>query len=290
MPPLPQQRLLRFCVLMLAVVPLSNALAVGAPPPVAMRVQSGRLFLPLRVNGTPTEALLDSAAEMTIVDSAYARTLKLALTGADVAHGSGGDQATRFADHVTLEAGGVRLGPQTVAVLDLKDVSERLVHAPVTVVLGRELFDAARLEIDINGGTLRRLSRATRPPGVELALAAHAGIESVPVTVEGNAANADLDLGNGTDVLIGRQFALAHGLLRPERIVERAAGGGIGGGIEREVIVLARLEIAGRSFENVRATVDPLPTAGELNIGVSILREFVLVTDFHARRVWLRAH
>ena len=270
-------------------LPLSR-MAAAAPSPAseALNLRGNRLFLPVTVNGVTTEAILDSAAEMTFIDEKFARRVGLVSHGDDIARGSGGEQKTRFAEGVTLRAAGVTLAKRTVAVLDLDELSSRLVGEPIRVIVGRELFDAARLEIDIEKGTIRRLSRTTDPSGIRLALGSHAGIENVPVIVEGAAARADLDLGNGSEVLIGKIFADSHALSQPQRIIERKSGGGIGGAINRDVILLSRLEIGGRTFENVRAAIDPLDTAGEVNVGVDILRNFVLVTDFAQHRVWLR--
>jgi hypothetical protein len=158
----------------------------------------------------------------------------------------------------------------------------------VRLILGRELFDAARLAININAGTIGVTERGAIPPGVRLALAEHAGIESFPVEVEGIAnVAADFDLGNGSDILIGKRFAREHGLLTPERIVAREKGGGLGGAIEREVIVLGHLAVAAHDFHDVRAVVDPMDNAGDLNFGVEILRQFVMVVDFGRDAIWL---
>ncbi len=156
------------------------------------------------------------------------------------------------------------------------------------MVLGRELFDAARLEIDIAGGTIRTLDRSTQPRGVKLPLTTQRGVESLPCKVEGRAAQADIDLGNGSEVLVGKAFAQRHGLLQPGRVVERKAGGGIGGGVVRDIVVLASLEIAGVKLESVRAAIDEQETAGEINVGTSVLRRFVLVIDYSQHAAWFR--
>ncbi|HKE92675.1 MAG TPA: hypothetical protein VKB34_00100, partial [Povalibacter sp.] len=77
-------------------------------------------------------------------------------------------------------------------------------------------------------------------------------------------------------------------LLRPERIIERKSGGGIGGAVVRDMVVLSSLEVAGVKFENVGAAIDPQDSAGDVNIGTSILRRFVLVIDFPGRAVWFQ--
>ena len=39
--------------------------------------------------------------------------------------------------------------------------------------------------------------------------------------------------------------------------------------------------------DDVRAVVDPMGNAGDLNLGVKILREFVMVVDFGRHSIWL---
>ena len=47
------------------------------------------------------------------------------------------------------------------------------------------------------------------------------------------------------------------------------------------------LTVAGRTFRNVPAAIDDQPNANDLNVGTSILKEFLIVTDFKQRAVWL---
>jgi len=266
---------------------LALAAAAAAEAPAALSVRGERLFLAVEVNGKKTDALLDSAAESSLIDPSFASELKLPVSGEATARGSGGQQPARFA-RVSVRAASVSMPDLTVAVVDLSDVSRRLVGSPVRFILGRELFDAARLRIDIDGGSIHVLDRRSPVKGMELALTGHAGIESIPVRVEGITAAADIDLGNGGDVLIGKAFAERRGLLSPGRIVATQRGGGIGGEIERELIRLATLEIADSTLRDVEAAVDPMDNAGDLNLGVKVLRRFIIVADFAQRRIWLQ--
>lgn len=245
-----------------------------------------RIFIPVTINGVAAEALLDSAAEMSFVDPGFARKLGLEARGSETAKGSGGNAQVQFADGVNIEAAGVKLANLTVALLDMEALSRRLGEADLRIILGREFFDAARVRIDIAGGRLDTLGPSEEPRGVKLALTSARGIESVPCRVEGVETDADIDLGNGSDVLVGRAFAQAHGLLAPARIIGRKTGGGIGGSVERELVTLSSLEIAGVTFKDVAAAIDPQPTAGPVNVGTSILRHFVLVIDYGGRAAW----
>lgn len=259
------------------VLPISVALA----DPLVVR--GNRLFVAASVNGHPVEALLDSAAEISVADAAAADGLGLGAGDDITARGSGGTQKARLVPSADLAALGVAIKGVPVAVVDLSDVSARLVGRRIEFILGRDFFGSARLAIDIEAGVISVLPAATVPDGRELAITEHDGIVAIPVDAGGLAVQADFDLGNGTGVLISQ--ALSKRLaLKP---VGLEPAGGIGGSKLREVVYLPSLTIAGRRFEHVRAHVDPLENAGDLNIGVPQLRQFRIVTDFAAGKVWL---
>ena len=259
--------------------------AVAAAEP--LELFNERLFIPATVNGERTLALLDSGAEMTVLDDDFARRLGLATEGSAVGRGTGAQtvEAT-FAEHLRVEAAGVSL-EQRAAVIDLGEVSQRLVGRDVELILGRDIFDNARLRIDIEGGTIETAAEPG-PGAVRLPVTNRRGVPTVPVTVEGQEpVQADFDLGNGSGVIVGRAYAERAGLAAPERIVGRRSGGGIGGAVERDRIVLRSLVVAGREFRDVPADIDASADGADLNIGTSILRHFIVTTDFARESVWL---
>lgn len=261
-------------------------LPAGAARAVPVEMLNDRPFIPITVNGKPVIALLDSAAEMTIIDDDAAARLGLTVSGSATAHGSGAAaMQARFADHVAVEAVGIGLEVRA-GILDLGEVSGRLIGRPVDMLLGRDLFDNARLRLDYAAGTLTIAEGA--PRGVRLPLGEFRGVPTIPAAVEGHApVQTVLDTGNGSEVLVGRAYARRIGLLAPGRIVARSQGGGLGGARTRDIVILRSVTIAGRTFRNVRAAIDPGETASDLNIGTSILRHFILTTDFAGRQVWL---
>ena len=250
-----------------------------------------RLQIDAKVNGRAVVALFDSAAETTILDRKFAHALN--LTGGQVVAGQGSGQASFTATligGVQLDALGLSLANQTVAVADLTDVGHRLLHQQLDVILGREIFAAARLAIDTEGRRIAVVPRGRKPQGVRLELVTEHGVETVPVRVEGSGpVRATLDLGNGSQILISEALARRMNLLTGGRPVSVVRGGGLGGEATRQVVRLGDLELAGRRFTGVVAAIDPQPSASDLNIGVSILRHFRITTDFANHSVWLDA-
>ena len=259
---------------------LAVASSVAAEP---LKFFNGRLFIPATVNGVETEALLDSGAEGTIVDPALAAKAKFAVGTPQVIKGSAGSEQARIVEGVTLKALDVELHPEAVVVLDLTDLSTRLIKRPTHAIVGRELFDAARLSIDINGGTIAVADKVVTPPGQKLGLSAHAGIESIPVRANGLEVQAEFDLGNGSDVMISRDLAKKLHL----KIIGKREGGGIGGAIQRDYVRLGTLEVAGRKFHNIPANIDDQPSHNDMNVGTAILKNFLITADFKDRAVWL---
>jgi hypothetical protein len=183
-------------------------LAAALLPPGAAQAEpvemvNNRPFIAATVNGHPISALLDSAAEMTLIDDDAAARLGLIPTGTATAHGSGAAaMQARFADHVAIEAAGVGLEVRA-GILDLGEVSGRLLGRPVEMLLGRDLFDNARLRLDYAAGTLTLAEG--EPRGVRLPLGEFRGIPTISAAVEGHEpVQTVLDTGNGTEVLVGR--------------------------------------------------------------------------------------
>jgi len=267
---------------------LSAALA-AALSSTPLIVRGHRLFVPARINGVTTEAVLDSAAEASFVDDGFAVRIGAGPGKPVTARGSGGEAKAELIEGARIEAAGLTLDGLTIGVTDLDDVGARLFGRPLDAIVGRELFDRARLGIDIAGGRLTVLPREKRPRGKRLTLSSWHGIETLPVSIEGGApVQAEFDLGNGSDVTVSKAFAEKAGLLAPGRVVAHEHGGGIGGKVHRPVVVLKTLKLAGVTFRDVRATVDAQPNAAAANIGVKLLRRFAIVTDFAQKSVWLQ--
>jgi predicted aspartyl protease len=280
--------LIRLC---LAASALLLAACASAPPPAPdLRVSGNRLFIAAEINGQPIEALLDSGAEMTLLDAAAASRLGLGTAGSADVRGSGAaTEEVTFAEGLQTRAAGITLENQMAAVLDLTDISARVVGEPVAAILGREIFDAARLYLDIETGTFRTTGDTALDGAVRLPLTDAMGIKQVPVRIEGQPESlADFDLGNGSRVLISEAFARRAGLLEPARITGTESGGGIGGAVTRQLVTLETLEIAGQTLRNVEAAIDPSPDAPDANVGVSVLRRFDMLIDFPGGAVWLR--
>jgi hypothetical protein len=85
---------------------------------------------------------------LSFVDTEFARKIGLMAAEEVTAKGSGEKNfSVPLAKGVTLSAAGLTLRDQTVAIGDLSDVGRRLLGHTLGMILGRELFDAARCEL-----------------------------------------------------------------------------------------------------------------------------------------------
>ena len=259
----------------------------SAALPVQMKRAGGHLLIPVTVGGRTVDAVLDTAAEASVVDQAFAAQLGLRSYRTATARGSGAASIqTRLVKGVVLQVAGLTLHPRFVAVIDLGDIGRRLIGRPISMILGREFFDASRIAVDVDAATLTPLDRSREPAGRKLVLTPRRGVEQVAVTIEGIAATADFDIGNAGHVLIGEAFAARHGLLKG-RPLGSIGGGGIGGEARQTTLALKSLDLAGRRFTNIAAAIDANPDAADCNVGTQVLRSFGIVADFARRAVWL---
>jgi len=267
---------------------LVPCLAAAAPPRMRahhLEVIDNRLFVPAVVNGVPTSALLDSTARQSIIDHGFASRIGVRPVeeGQQAVAAPGHQptieeleteiaQALDRTDQVSVELLVMGFGgPMTISDLAARYGAPSGRH--VDMVIGPEFF-LLTLRIDIDGGSYQRLDRV-RPRGVRLPLrGADRGAPTILVTLgDRDPVRAIFDLGSGEAVRIGRGYATRIGL------IPRATG------VERS-LVLPSLTIAGRTFRDVTAAIDPSESAADLDIGVPILRQFIITTDF-PDAIWL---
>jgi predicted aspartyl protease len=251
-------------------------------------VHDRQILLPIAVNGQAAEAWLDSGAGATVLDAAFATRLGVALGGGIEAHGVAGGVAGAHEARVDLEAAGLTMADRRVMVMDLSAVA-RVVQRPVQVLLGRDVFDQAVVDIDFQGRRISLIPRAEFvPPGdLPLSLRPSADLRSLFIVVAGVPTEAILDLGNGGGLLLDRDFAEATHLLAGRRLSTELAVGADG---PRESVQasLDRVRLGGLAFDGVPTVITPgLTSRVPANVGLQLLSRFRLTIDFAGDRIWM---
>ncbi|NTX50155.1 retropepsin-like aspartic protease [Myxococcus sp. CA039A] len=248
-----------------------------------------RVYIPAQVNGRATQVLLDSGAEMTVVDTAYARELGLKTQGQLAAVGSGGQAQAQFAGGVDITVGNLRLTGLTVAVIDLAEVARHLGHS-LPVILGKEAFNQLVVDVDFPNRrvafheprSFKAPPRAVRIPLVESA----GGQRAVQLSIEDRPAIEVLfDVGNGGALSLFPAYWQQAGLLTGRRS-SKTLSGAVGGMRERDVATLKHIQFAGVTLKNVPTVFDDAGKSMSAsdrvmgNVGLDVLGRFRMITDY----------
>ncbi|MEW5686980.1 MAG: aspartyl protease family protein [Pseudomonadota bacterium] len=255
-----------------------------------------RINIPASINGTATTVMLDSGAETTVIDKAYAETLGLKPTAVVEAVGTGGRDVAELVSGVTIKVGDVELRDMTVALLDLKPIAAAL-GRPLPAVLGKEVLNALTVQLDFAGKTItfHDPARFQPAPGfVPVPVSNVSGLHAIPATIEGGKpVLMDFDLGNGQPLLIFPSYWKPQGMLE-NRPTTKTLSGAVGGMRTRNVAVVKTLTLAGVTLRDIPATFgDDDNSAYNVghtggNIGMPILGRFDLVTDYARNRILLK--
>ncbi|HYF23465.1 MAG TPA: retroviral-like aspartic protease family protein [Caulobacteraceae bacterium] len=252
------------------------------------------LLLEGTVNGRTAPMLVDSGAQYTVVDRAFAEQVGLepALAPPVVAWGLTGGPSVGRAARLDAEVGPMRLQGLRAAVLDLSAVSAFGGRA-FPVILGRDVLGAVTADLDFP----RRRVVFHRPEAfVWPAAASTVAVRSGPaglfaaVTVEGRGpVEALVDTGASTALALSEATARETGLLDGRRV--RTAPSVSLGGISADRLVRAeRVGFAGRTFEDVTVQIYVPPSAPgvpQALVGVGLLERFRVLLDVGAGRLGL---
>jgi len=278
--------------LILAVV-VTPACAPKAQAPVAHAipfqfVMQRQIVFPMTVDGKPAEAWLDSGASATVLDMAFAKKLGIELGQAITARGVAGQVTDVRLAKADLVAGDLAMPGRRIVVMDLSNIA-RITHRPVEVLLGRDVFDQAVVDIDFEGRKLELIPRdAFRPPSAApVPLKPSADLRSLPIEVAGTPMQAILDLGNSGGLLIDREFA-DHYRLLDGRPLSNDLGVGAEGAREQALAELDKVSVGGMRFDRVPTVATAgLSSRAPANVGIEILSRFHLTIDYAGDRIWM---
>jgi hypothetical protein len=256
-----------------------------------------QIFIPATVNGRAVNLILDSGADITVVDKTLATSMGLKLSAAAPVTGTGGESTMQLVPDLEVRIGELGLHHVTAGVIDLSVMAGQLGHA-LPLILGKEVFNQLIVDIDFPHRRIafNEPANFSVPAGaVRVPLGRHGDNRSVPVSVEGGTSVAfDFDLGSNSPLIVYPAYRDGAHLLDGRR-QSVGLSAGVGGLIKPRCATLRYITLAGTRLANVPADF-PEPADGTLNsdrtagnIGLPVFSRFRLITDYAHDELWLVA-
>lgn len=252
------------------------------------------IFVPLTINGKTKLWIIDSGAEVTVVEKEFADTLGLVQEGKLTGVGAVTTADFSFTVLPPFELNGIAFDSQKVAVFSINDLFRKSSGIEIGGILGYDFLSRLVTRVDYAKQLLTFYepdSFVYKGDGVVLdAPLTKSNMFQIPITVDDSLSGSwDLDLGaSGLDFLY--PYAESHGLLTRSGISRMSFGAG--GGQLSTTIQFQTISMAG--FTKSKPLID-IQTAkgtgafshGELagNAGNDFFRHFTLYLDYKREKV-----
>lgn len=253
-----------------------------------------QIFIPATLKGQDIALMLDTGAEVTLVDKSLAEALGIVSEGEIPAVGTAGSEGVALARGVDIRLGHVTLKNLTVGIYDFAPLAAAL-GRPLPVLLGKEVLNEAVVDIDFAARRIRVIDRQAyrpAPEAHELPLTTAAGLRAAPIRIEGGPEVMGMfDLGSAVPLTLFPAYAAERGLLEG-RPVSEGRSHGVGGQSTSRLTTLKRLTLAGFDLEAVPASVPEAHgvwarETAAANLGLPIFSRFRLAVDFAGDRLFL---
>ena len=266
---------------------------------VPFELNANHIYLRATINGSkPLWFLLDTGAEMSVVDSSVASSVGLTSTGSATARGSGeGTMKAGFAQGVTLAVGRAVATGQTVVTLPL-DALEPIDGRTIDGILGHDFIAEFVVTIDyaqrcVSFRDPSRYDTASIRGGERVPIEIEGGIPRISGTVDVPGASAvdglfTVDTGSRTALSFNSPFVQSNAAVKrlADASLDAPYGFGIGGATKTRVGRIDAFRIGGVRFERPvigfsfdSKGVDATSTIAG-NIGGEIMRRFRVTFDY----------
>jgi hypothetical protein len=258
---------------------------------IPFRYIEGHLYIPAIVDGKERPWVLDTGAGMTVIRKTYAEELGLALEGDIAGRGGGGVVSASFATLPPLQLAGIEFDEQTVAVIDMSELTRRL-GLDIVGILGYDFLSRFVTKIDYANELVSFYDPETftyTGNGTTVGMHMEQSQFEVEATLDGTLKGSWLfDIGAGTTHLHGA-LAKREGYADGPGIV--SMGHGAGNEYQSKTVTCQRMEFAGFTVDDPRISFhyggsDTVFAADQMGIlGNSLFRNFVLYCDYAHERV-----
>jgi predicted aspartyl protease len=247
----------------------------------AMDLSSGSIVLKVQIAGETIDAVLDTGASHSGIDSSLAKRLGIAAAKSVSLNGFSKQVQAHQSVGTQITVAGNEY-PTSLIIADMTPMG-----LEQKMILGRDFLDIHIIELDFANSRFRLLDSAgvRDLPSVPIPLLSYERrILRIPVRINGQEEFADLDLGNQSALLISDSAAarLVPGLPR-----STWATRDVSGLLTTGSVVVPVLSVAGTDLRSVPALVMTLPDNASANVGLPVLRRFGMVLDLGKSRLWL---
>ncbi|HYE43419.1 MAG TPA: aspartyl protease family protein [Caulobacteraceae bacterium] len=247
--------------------------------------RTGLVTVTATLNGREVHALVDSGAQFSVLDRAFAQSF-----GPDatyplpmMAYGVGGAPQVGRGITVDVTVGGLTLDRLRAAVLDLGPLAGGA-GVPIPLILGQDMLHALVADIDFPGRRIRFADRETYalPAGAVAAPVRSQGKALLAqVTVEGKPLEVVVDTGASAALSLTTDTAETLGLFdgRPARSAQSVVLGGVTWG---RIVEVERVDFAGQTVRDAEVHIfksQPIPGFPKGLLGQGVLRRHRVVLD-----------
>lgn len=253
-----------------------------------------RMFFPATINGRQVEVMLDSGAEVTVLDKRFVTELGLVSAGDLTAQGAGGSGQYGIVQGVQIQLGALGISNSRTVGVDLAQIEKGVGHR-LPIVLGGAVLDHTVIEIDYQNRRVAFHDPAhfDRPDGMQVhRLHDAGGNRAIDVLIEGRTARMVFDIGNAWPALLYPRFWQVDGFLKGRK-VSTTMTGGFGGMHPAQISRVRELRIGDTAFKEV-----PVPLTAQRvmhaasagldgNLGMPVVSRFHVIIDFPQQQVLL---
>lgn len=272
-------------------LPASSVIQTAAPVTVQLTQNLGHLYVPVQIQGHTYRFLLDSGAQVVVLDTQVARQLGLQTEGNMEVSGATRTGGLGEARLDSVQVGGATLPVRVVSVLNLRTLKGSI---PIDGILGFPFFAAAEVRIDPAKMTMTIAKPGTLPVlGTMLPVDTDRQFVEVHATINGYAGRFVVDTGDNNELLVYNRFAQSHPGTVPVGDQRYASDYGVGGAAKAYSTAIKEFDLGQYRLYYRRAGV-MLATQGAFadrfdagNIGTGILRNFIVTFDVANQKLYV---
>lgn len=246
----------------------------------AIDLSSGSVVTQAVIGGQTVNAVLDTGASHTVVDSELAEKLGISEGDTFAVGGVVAKATGRKASKVSVTIGPFIYNADPI----IMDLSNAGLHGGI--IVGRDFFDSNIVEFDFTANRIRAVQPqllGTRSRPIDLK-ATPTRLLSIPLQAANGNIQANLDLGSQIALIVDPSMLESLGVLA---VTSDWVMGDVSGLHVVGSTTVTRVGLAGADLPPVPALVQPRDTGRGVTIGLPIIRRFSLVLDMGGRRLWM---